>query len=63
MPARLRRTRLGEWERRSRPHDPEFAAALARRWAELPEVVKTPGQVLGRGTPRSPRCAGGWAAR
>lgn len=35
-------------ERRSRPHDPEFAAALARRWAGLPDVVKTPAQVLGR---------------
>jgi hypothetical protein len=36
------------WERRTRPHDPEFAAALADRWAGLPDVVKTPGQVLGR---------------
>ncbi|MGH3853173.1 MAG: hypothetical protein ACRDR6_06675 [Pseudonocardiaceae bacterium] len=39
---------LRRWERRSRPVDPEFAAALHRRWAELPEHVKTPGQVLGR---------------
>ena len=31
-----------------RPADPEFAAALARRWAELPETARTPGQVLGR---------------
>src|SRR5215831_7103053 len=31
-----------------RPVDPEFAAALARRWAELPETARTPGQVLGR---------------
>lgn len=44
---RLRR-RLRHWERRTRPHDPAFAAALARRWAELPDVVRTPGQVLGR---------------
>ena len=31
-----------------RPVDPEFAAALARRWAELPDSARTPGQVLGR---------------
>jgi hypothetical protein len=31
-----------------RPVDPEFAAALARRWAGLPETARTPGQVLGR---------------
>jgi hypothetical protein len=36
------------WERATRPVDPEFAAAMTRRWAELPEVVRTPGQVLGR---------------
>ncbi len=30
------------------PVDPEFAAALARRWAGLPETARTPGQVLGR---------------
>jgi hypothetical protein len=35
-------------ERRTRPVDPEFAAMLQRRWAELPEHVKTPGQFLGR---------------
>jgi MoaA/NifB/PqqE/SkfB family radical SAM enzyme len=35
-------------ERATRPADPEFAAAMARRWAELPEGVRTPGQVLGR---------------
>ncbi|MGD9527393.1 MAG: radical SAM protein [Pseudonocardia sp.] len=40
--------RLREWERRTRPADPAFAAVLAHRWAELPDVVKTPGQVLGR---------------
>jgi hypothetical protein len=42
------RHRIWLWERRTRPADPEFAAALARRWAGLPEIVKTPGQVLGR---------------
>jgi hypothetical protein len=31
-----------------RPADPEFAAALARRWAGLPESARTPGQTLGR---------------
>jgi hypothetical protein len=40
--------RVRGWERRTRPADPAFTAALARRWAELPDVVKTPGQVLGR---------------
>ncbi len=35
-------------ERLTRPADPDFVAAMARRWAELPEAVKTPGQVLGR---------------
>lgn len=28
--------------------EPERAAALARRWAELPEAVRGPGQMLGR---------------
>ncbi|MDP9431457.1 MAG: radical SAM domain-containing protein [Actinomycetota bacterium] len=28
--------------------NPEFTAAMARRWKELPEVAKTPGQILGR---------------
>ena len=40
--------RLGAVLRAVRPVDPEFAAALARRWAELPESARTPGQVLGR---------------
>lgn len=34
--------------RATRPADPEFQAAMARRWAELPEPARTPGQVLGR---------------
>jgi len=34
--------------RAARPVDPEFAAALARRWAGLPQTARTPGQVLGR---------------
>jgi len=42
------RQRARVWERASRPTDPRFAAAMARRWAELPQVVKTAGQVLGR---------------
>ncbi|NUR05217.1 MAG: radical SAM domain-containing protein [Streptomyces sp.] len=45
--ARLR-AGLRAVERATRPGDPEFVAALERRWAELPEGVKTPGQVLGR---------------
>jgi len=54
LTARLGRTRghlrrtVGEFERRTRPVDADFRAALARRWAGLPEVVRTPGQVLGR---------------
>lgn len=32
----------------SRPDDPTALAALERRWAELPETARTPGQVLGR---------------
>ncbi len=43
---------LGSWlrrlERATRPVDPEFVEAMARRWDELPEHVKVPGQVLGR---------------
>ena len=34
--------------RETRPYDPEFQAAMARRWAELPAGVRTPGQTLGR---------------
>jgi hypothetical protein len=32
----------------TRPAAPETAAALSRRWAELPEAVRTPAQALGR---------------
>lgn len=35
-------------ERITRPVDPDTTAALARRWAELPEHVRTPAQTLGR---------------
>jgi hypothetical protein len=35
-------------ERATRPVDERIAAALEQRWTELPEVVKTPEQVLGR---------------
>jgi len=40
--------RIRSLMRTLRPVDPEFAAALARRWAGLPETARTPGQVLGR---------------
>ncbi len=39
---------LRRFERRTRPVDPEFAAVLDRRWAELPDHVKTPAQLLGK---------------
>ncbi|PZS06965.1 MAG: radical SAM domain-containing protein, partial [Chloroflexi bacterium] len=35
-------------ERATRPVDPRTRAALERRWADLPDHVKTPGQTLGR---------------
>lgn len=47
--------RLRRLERMSRPEDPAFAAALRRRWDELPESARTPGQVLGR---HAPGCEG-----
>jgi hypothetical protein len=39
---------LRELERRTRPVHPESRLALDLRWAELPEHVKTPNQLLGR---------------
>ena len=42
------RRRLAELERMTRPTPPELEQALARRWDELPEHVKTPNQMLGR---------------
>jgi MoaA/NifB/PqqE/SkfB family radical SAM enzyme len=39
---------LRELWRRSRPVDPDTERALERRWAELPEHVHTPAQLLGR---------------
>jgi len=42
------RQRVRGWNRVRRPTDSQFAAAMARRWAELPEVVTTAGQGLGR---------------
>jgi hypothetical protein len=42
-------------ERATRPVDPGTAAALARRWEELPIGVRTPAQLLGR---RTPGCEG-----
>jgi hypothetical protein len=41
-------TRLCAIERATRPENPEFAAAAERRWREVPDHVRTPGQVLGR---------------
>ncbi|MFH0241454.1 radical SAM domain-containing protein [Streptomyces sp. HK10] len=35
-------------ERATRPYDPEFVAAMERRWAELPQSARTPAQVIGR---------------
>ena len=40
--------RLRVIERATRRDDPEVSAALAQRWSELPEHVRTPGQLLGR---------------
>ncbi len=40
--------RIAAVTRALRPADPELTAAMARRWAELPETARTPGQVLGR---------------
>lgn len=48
--ARGLRARLAELEAATRPVHPETEAALARRWAELPDHVKTPNQALGRRT-------------
>lgn len=39
---------LRDLEMTTRPIQPESKIALERRWAELPEHVKTPGQLLGR---------------
>ena len=52
-PEELRRryTARSRWRTaldRTRPVDPGFTAALRRRWAELPEIARTPGQILGR---------------
>ena len=41
-------SRLREWERLTRSVDPETRAVYARRWAELPERSRTPGQTIGR---------------
>ena len=46
---------LACWEQRTRPVEQVSADAAARRWAELPEHVKTPGQLVGR---RSTGCEG-----
>jgi hypothetical protein len=36
------------FERRTRPVDPEVRDALDRRWAELPDHVRTPAQLMGQ---------------
>ncbi len=42
--------RLRALEVLTRPEHPDLTAALERRWAELPDHVKTPKQMLGRRT-------------
>ena len=43
--------RAWHWlEASTRPVDSDLAAALTRRWQELPERVRTPAQLLGRRT-------------
>jgi hypothetical protein len=42
------RARLRRWERLTRPVHPETERVLNERWAELPEGVHTPAQLLGR---------------
>src|SRR5918997_1269336 len=42
--------RLRALERATRPESPDLSGALARRWAALPDRVKTPAQALGRRT-------------
>ena len=43
-------SRFRNFEERTRPVDPDAAAALARRWETLPERNRVPGQMLGRKT-------------
>ncbi len=45
--ARLGR-RLRDWERGTRPSNPDTRAALQQRWDGLPATARTPEQVLGR---------------
>lgn len=46
---------VGRLEKRTRPEPPELAAALERRWLDLPEAIRTENQMLGR---RSTGCEG-----
>lgn len=39
---------MRDLERRTQPVDPEVRAALDRRWAELPDHVRTPAQLMGQ---------------
>ena len=41
-------TRIRYWERMTRSISSESKSALDRRWAELPDHIKTPNQILGR---------------
>jgi hypothetical protein len=46
---------IGALMRAARPVDPEFAGALARRWAELPQTAWTPAHLHPlRGGPPQP---------
>jgi len=47
---RAMRARLRALELATRPVHPETEAALKRRWAQLPDHVKTPNQAIGRRT-------------
>lgn len=46
----MTRAQLRRLLAKTRPVEPETADALARRWAELPQHVRTPAQLLGRHT-------------
>ncbi len=41
-------SRLRDFEMATRPVDPDTAAALAARWATLPDSARLPGQLIGR---------------
>lgn len=47
--------RVRRWERRTRPVDAASVAAVARRWAELPDAARNDAQLIGR---RATGCEG-----